>query len=238
MAVSLVLPFELSGASVVEDDSEEGTGIRSEFSHLLLEVTVVVSWESFDGFGDGGQFTHENEHVLGQVLGDGSDSAEFLVTAALLHDVENGLLEVASAQVLQDFGTLGEEVEVLVDVSTGDDRHWVSNDTVEGDNVVNSLIVEAFSIVLAQMRRLIEGFVVTLVESLDSVDVPDGISLLLLIGFVGGVEDSLNFYGIGGSKHGSESEGSVRFHFLSYYKLIILNTFLFSYNYNQNRRLK
>ena len=218
--MSLGILFDLIGRSVVEDNSEGGTGIRSKFSHLLLEVTIVVSWEALDSFGNGGQFTHEDEHVLGQVLGDGSDSAEFLVIVALLHDVEDGLLEVARAQVLQDFGTLGEEVEVLVDVSTGDDRHWVSNDTVEGDDVVDGLIVEAFSIVLAQMRSLIEGFVVTLVESLDSINVPDGISLLLLIGFVGGIEDSLNFYGIGGSKHGSESEGGVRFHFV---KLLQIN---------------
>ena len=218
--VSLGILFDLIGCSVVENNSEGGTGIRSEFSHLLLEVTVVVSWESFDGFGDGGQFTHENEHVLGQVLGDGSDSAEFLVTAALLHNVEDGLLEVARAQVLQDFGTLGEEVEVLVDVSSADDRHWISNDTVEGDNVVDGLIVEALSIVLAQMRSLIEGFVVTFVESLDSIDVPDGIGLLFLISFIGGVEKSLNLwdlsYGISGSKHGSESEGGVRFHFVKF----------------------
>ena len=47
---------------------------------------------------------------------------------ALLHDVEDGLLEVACAQVFEDLGSLGEEVEVFLDVSAGDNRHRVNND--------------------------------------------------------------------------------------------------------------
>ena len=128
MAVSLVLPFELSGASVVEDDSEEGTGVRSEFSHLLLEVTIIVSWEILYGFSHGGHFTYEDEHILGQILGNGFNFTGILAIIALLHEVEDGLLEMAGAQVLHNLGSLFEEVEVLGDVSTVDDGHWVNND--------------------------------------------------------------------------------------------------------------
>ena len=95
MVSSLSIPCDLGWTSVVEDNSEGGTGIRSEFSHLLLEITLIVSWEALDGLGNGGHFTHEDEHVLGQILGDGSNSAEFLIIVALLHDVEDGLLEMA-----------------------------------------------------------------------------------------------------------------------------------------------
>ena len=215
VAVSLVLSFNFSWASVVEDDSEEGTGIRSEFSHLLLEVTVIVSWEILDGFGHGGKFTHENEHVLGQILGNGFDFTGILAIGALLHDVVEGLLEMAGAQVLQDLGSFGEKVEVLGDVSTGNDGHWVNDDRVEGDHVVDGRFVEALRGILFEVS-LIESFVVTTVESLDSIDVPEGILKLLLIGHGGGREKSLNLWdfstGIGDSEHGSESEGGVGFH--------------------------
>ena len=116
--------LELFLGIVVEDDSEEGTGVRSEFFHLLLEFTLVVSWETLDGLGDGGHFTHEDEHVLGQILGDGSDGAGILIIGALFNDVEDGHLEMAGAQVLHDFGSLGEEVDVLGDVTTKE-GHWV-----------------------------------------------------------------------------------------------------------------
>jgi hypothetical protein len=60
---------------------------------------------------------------------------------------------------------------------------------------------------------LIESFVVTTIESFDSIDVPKGILKLFLIGLWGGREKSLDLWdfstGIGGSEHGSESEGGV-----------------------------
>ena len=233
--LSVVSSFGISsfliGTSVVEDDSEGGTGIRSEFSHLLLEVSLVVSWETLNGLGDGGHFTHEDEHVLGQVLGDGSNGAEFFVLIALLHDVEDGFLEVAGAQVLHDLSTLGEEVEVLGEISAGDDRHWISNDRMESDQVVDGLLVEAVRGFFIEVSGLIEGFVVTFIESLNSIDVPEGISHLFLIGLGSTVEKSLDFWnlsvGIGDSEHGSESEGGVRFHLSKLLKLII--KYLFSY---------
>ena len=129
--VSLGLSFFFGGTSVSEDDSEGSTGIRSEFSHLLPEVTVVVSWETFDSLGNRGKFAHKDEHVFGQILGDGSDGAVLWVVVALLHNNEDRLLEVAGAQVLHDLSTLGEEVEVLGEVSSGDDGHWVGNNTIE-----------------------------------------------------------------------------------------------------------
>ena len=64
VAVSLLLPFELGDTSIVKDDPEEGAGIRSEFSHLLLEITIIVSWETLNSFGNRCEFTHEHEHVL------------------------------------------------------------------------------------------------------------------------------------------------------------------------------
>ena len=124
----------------------------------------------------------------------------FHVIVALLHDVEDGLLDVSSAQVLQDFGILGGYVKVLVYLSAGEDRHWVCKDTVLGGYFDDGAVVDAFRIVLAQLKILKEGFVVSVPRRICGLHRCTGWHRTsLLIGFVGGFEDFWNFYGIRGS---------------------------------------
>ena len=85
-----------------------------------MVIFWVLSWIVFHGLSHSSEFSHKDEHVLGEVLGDVGHGA--LANTILInffahgHDVEDRLLELAVGEVRHDLSSLSEEVEVLMDL--------------------------------------------------------------------------------------------------------------------------
>ena len=128
----------------VEQGSNDCTCVVSQFLHLFLEVTVVVSWEALQCLGERGNLANEDEHILGQVIDQGWSSAFIWVGSAHVHQIEGWALKLALDEVLHDLSTIGKEVHVLLEVAdVSEDAEWISHDTSVEVEVVKSLLVEA-----------------------------------------------------------------------------------------------
>merc|ERR1719409_1412375 len=189
----------------VEDNSEGGTGSGSHFLHLLGEVFGIAGWEVLEDLGHGGELSDEDEHVLGKVLGDLGDKTVRWVVGAHAHEVESALLEVALGKVLKDLGTGGELLEVSLDVSDVIEHlAWVIENLVVHDDALDGVLIEALLSSVSHMGS-VEGGVVSLVEALDSVNVPGGVLDVVLVVHASLVEEA----GVGGTdgtdEHSSES---------------------------------
>jgi len=170
--------FEQCSRVVVEDDSEGGTGIFSELLHLFSELAVVFGREVLHSLSEGGHLADENEHVLSEVLGQLGHEAVVGVGEAHLGDVDDGLLEAAGCEVLEDLRNLSEHVEVLLNVAeVAEGSDGVGDEATELGHVLDGLLVEAGILALGQ-GLLIEGLVVAIIEALETFDAPHHVGLL------------------------------------------------------------
>ena len=207
---------------VVEDNAEESTSIGTELSHLLLKLSLVLSWELLVGLSSGGKLAHEDEHILGEVLGDGAHLALSWVRGAHAPDVEGRALEVTGSKVTGNLGELTENAEVSLDVLKLEHLEWVLDHGGQGDDVLDGGVIEAVGHLLVGGVHLVEGSVVSIVEVLEALN--SASSLLNWINL-----NSLwdNFWLGGGSTH--ECDKGVELHFLFINYILIPNN-LYSTN--------
>ena len=201
MVVSVVLIFVLRGLTLlfeVIDSSKGGSDVITDLVHLVGEVLVLLGGEVLEGLSEGGHLSNENKHVLGEVLGELSHLASILRSLAVGLDIIVSLEEFALLDILENLGSLGEEVEVVLEVFEVEELPGVGDDLVELNHVSDGLVVEAL-LHLIRHVSLVEGLVESVIESLDSVNVPHDV----VFGLVG----------LGGSEESSNSEELSSFHF-------------------------
>ena len=84
---------------------------------------------------------------------------------------------MADREVLHDLSSLGEEVEVLLDINDiTESGHWVTNDVLESNNVLKGFFIKALLHGLWDLS-FVEVLIESGVESLDTRCVPEGILL-------------------------------------------------------------
>ena len=128
----------------VEEGSHHSAGVVSQFLHLFLEISVVVSWEALQCLGERGNFADEDKHILGQVVDQSWSCALIWVLSAHVHEVKGWALELALDHVLHDLSTIGEQVHVLLDIGdVGEDGEWVGQESSVEVEVVKCFLVEA-----------------------------------------------------------------------------------------------
>ena len=160
---------------IVGDYTGESSEVVTDFLHLFLEVLGSSGWEVLKCLSHRCEFSYEHKHVLGQVVTQGLDGAGSWVRVAEVHDVKGWALELAGAQVFDDFGTVGENVDVTLDISDVlEDSEWVLEKVGVDGEVIDGFLIKT-GVVLLDVSSLVERLGETLVPSTDTLNIPESV---------------------------------------------------------------
>ena len=98
---------------IVEERSDDGANAVTDFVGLVIEFFGVFSGELRDDAGDLSNLSHQNEHVLGHIVEDGSWVAVVGVIGAEFSQSSSGSVKSAGLHIVEDVHSLGEHFEHL-----------------------------------------------------------------------------------------------------------------------------
>ena len=167
--------------------AHDDTKAVADLLHLNLHLVRVLNLaQGRDDLAHVGQLAHDGEHLLLHVLGDRAEGAA-LCLLAVVHQVDNGILEVAYLNVLIDLSELADESEhVLADIFN------ISDGLENLVDVLLGLGIEALSGGVGVL--LVEAVVVAFVEALNTLDGHVGVGHLESGGGKDGGSDKLEHF--------------------------------------------